>query len=291
MTGYGSARASNELGEFVVEVKSLNNRFLDLGVKLPKELNHLEPLLREEVKKHVGRGKVEVFLRWSGAPGATPLYEINVQLLKYYEKQLREAFDEGSTSSLDVSALLTLPGVVNPTHSAAGDSRLGEVVVGVVREALLALDKARAVEGEQLVTAIQVHLSALEKYREEILLVKDELLEEYRSRLKDRIDVLGNTLGATIDPARVETEIMFFVDKSDITEELVRLEVHLTAFKKNCKPTQEGSVGKSMDFLAQELLREVNTVGNKARGLPIATRIVKMKSEIEKIREQVQNIE
>lgn len=294
MTGFGSAGLTNDLGEFSVEVKSLNNRFLDLSVKLPKELNFLEPELRELVKRHANRGKIELLLRWVPAPGAPPLYEINTALLKHYADRVNEALAENLSNgkaSLDMCALLSLPGVVTPARIASDDGKLGQTALESARRALDAFDRSRANEGQAMVAAIQTHVSSLERYREEILLVKDELLEEYRTRLKDRIEVLGKTLGAMIDPARIEAELMLFVDKSDITEELVRLEIHLTAFKKQCQPETGGPVGKAMDFLAQELLREVNTVGNKARGLPIATRIVKMKSEIEKIREQVQNLE
>jgi uncharacterized protein (TIGR00255 family) len=142
-----------------------------------------------------------------------------------------------------------------------------------------------------LVEAIEGHLGCLEQYTREVTEVKETLLDEYRNRLKERIEKIQEKVQATVDPARLEMELVLFADKSDITEELVRLQAHFAALHKLCAPNFLDPIGKSMDFLVQELLREVNTIGNKARGLPVATRVVQMKSQIEKIREQVQNLE
>ena len=291
MTGFGAATLGGPLGEFHVEVKSLNNRFLDLSVRLPRELASLDMAVREEVKGAVRRGKVDLFMRWIPAAGAEPACAINAPLLRHYAAQVRAALADEAGASVDVGALLGLPGVVVNATSDSDTAAIEQSALGAVREALAALDSSRASEGRTLAAAIEEHLSVLAGLRSEIAGLKDELLVEYRKRLGERAAELASQIGVNIDPGRLELEVAMFTDKSDITEELVRLDSHIPAFRKLCRPDKPEPVGKSMDFLTQELLREANTVGNKARGTAIATRIVEMKSEIEKIREQVQNIE
>lgn len=292
MTGFGSAVASNAAGEFSAEVKSLNNRFLDLSVKTPRELNFMELPLRDEVKKRVRRGKVDLYLRWTPAPDAQPLYEINHAMLRTYAGQAREAITGLSTGeTLDLGSLLQLPGVVNPTHAATEDGALAAGAISAVRQALDALDKSRSAEGAALVAAISGHLEVLATIRTETIPAKEEILEEHKARLRERVATLEKSLDTKLDPARLEIEIVMFADKSDITEELVRLESHITAFRKLLASKTGEPVGKPMDFLVQELLREATTIGNKARGASISSLMVGMKSEIEKIREQALNIE
>jgi uncharacterized protein (TIGR00255 family) len=293
MTGFGAGTASNGQGEFFVELRSLNNRFLDLSVKLPRELSFLELDLRDEVKQRVRRGKVELFVRWIAAPGAPPLYEINQTMLRHYVQQVRQAMavDATCSSPLDPGSVLSLPGVVNPTRSTGSQEELARIALAAVQKALDAFDKAREVEGVALVEAIQSHLDAIEAACESILQEKDHLMDEYIARLREKAEKLRRDTDIVVDDSRLETEIMLFADKCDITEELVRLRCHLRAFRQHCQRGGAAAVGKTLDFIVQELLREVNTIGNKARGLSVANLTVMMKGEIEKIREQVQNLE
>lgn len=294
MTGFGSASVSSPIGEVTVEIKSLNNRFLDLSVKLPREASSMELSVREMVKKRLRRGKVDLFVRYIPSPEASALYEINETILRRYAQQVRSAFSDDSSfggDKVDVGALLQLPGVVSPVAFTGEDSPLLAVISEAVEAALTNVEKAREAEGAMLAQAIRDHVQFIQDQTEAVMQVKDELLNDYRVKLKDRIEVLGKTLEATLDPVRVETEIMFYADKSDITEELVRLQAHFKSFRQMLDKPGKEPLGKSMDFLVQELLRETNTIGNKARGVSVASKIVAMKSEIEKIREQVQNIE
>lgn len=291
MTGFGSATHVCELGEFTVEVKSLNNRFLDISVKLPRELSFIEPDVREEIKCHVKRGKVDLFLRWFAAAETQPLYEINQPLLRKYADQVRLALDNGSPQSLDLGALLSLPGTVVPTRAASDDSAISQAALESVHKALKVLDLARAQEGQVLIADIENRLDCLDKARVTIAEAQVELVERYRTQLRERVESFQKSIGAAVDPVRIETELMLYADRSDITEELVRIDAHVASFRKQCRSDSGEPVGKFMDFLVQELLREVNTTGNKARGLSIAASIVQMKSEIEKVREQVQNLE
>lgn len=289
MTGFGSGSASSPQGEVAVEIKSLNNRFLDLNLKLPRELHFVEPRLREEIKRRLRRGKVDVFVRWTPSADAQPLYEINKSLLRRYATEVREALD---SDIIDPGSLLTLPGVVSPTSAATESGPLGDAAAEALSAALSRLEQVRTDEGGELARAIATHLEHVEHHRREIDEIKGTLLDEYRKRLKERMDALGKTLDTTLDAGRAEAEIMFFAEKSDITEELVRLDAHLKSFRSMLQGRNNGEpMGKNMDFLVQELLRETNTIGNKARGVAVAQRIVQMKSEIEKVREQVQNLE
>jgi uncharacterized protein (TIGR00255 family) len=290
MTGYGAATLSGEFGEFFVEVKSLNNRFLDLGIKVPKELNYLDPQLREQVRGNLRRGKVELFLRWVPAAGLAPLYEINQSLLRHYSRELREALGDGG-GIVDAGALLALPGVVIPAHADADNSALAANALEAAKAALTALDRSRETEGRALVAAVEGHLRRIEDGHREIARVKDELLQEIQAKLRERIASLAASAGVAPEAGRLEMELALQADKSDITEELVRLKAHIAAFLRLCNPDVAEPVGKSMDFLVQELLREVNTIGNKARGIAAASRVLELKGEIEKIREQVQNLE
>ena len=291
MTGFGSAVASSPAGEFAVEIKAVNNRFLDQSVRLPRELNFLEPAIRDEVKANVRRGKLDLFVRWAPAAGAVPLAQINGPLLRHYAKQISEAMDLPRSTSIDIAALLQLPGTVISTSAAGDDETLKEAVLQSVRDALKALDETRGREGTKLAAAILEVLEEIERACAEVESLKESVVEEMRTRLRERLEQIEKNTNVTLDPGRLEAEVVIFAEKSDITEEVVRLAAHLSAMRRLCAGAQTEGVGKTMDFLVQEMLREVNTIGNKARGLEISQRVVRMKSEIEKIREQVQNIE
>ncbi len=291
MTGFGSALASSPAGEFAVEIKAVNNRFLDQNVRLPRELNFLEPAIRDEVKARVRRGKLDLFVRWSPAAGAAPLAEVNGPLLRHYATQIREALGLATSAPVDIAALLQLPGTVISTSAAGDDEALVEAALQPVRAALEALDETRRREGAKLAAAILEVVDGIERMCAEVESLKDTLVEETRVRIRERLDQIEKNTGVVLEPGRLEAEVILFADKADITEEVVRLAAHVGAMRRLCGGSQTEGVGKTMDFLVQELLREVNTIGNKARGLEISQRVVRMKSEIEKIREQVQNIE
>lgn len=291
MTGFGAALSSTPHGEFAVEIKTVNNRFLDQNVRVPRELNFLEMQVREVVKAGIRRGKADVFIRWTAPAGAAPLYEVNGALLRHYADGVRAALGLPAHAPVDAGALLQLPGTVSPTAAVTDDGALALAAQDAVRQALDALDATRRAEGAKLAEAIVGTLDTVEALCAEIAELKDTLVAEVASRLRERMDQITKTAGVQPDPGRAEQEVLVFADKCDITEELVRLDAHIGSFRKLCSGRADEGVGKAMDFLVQELLREANTIGNKARGLEVANRVVRMKGEIEKIREQVQNIE
>ncbi|MCX7718726.1 MAG: YicC family protein [Candidatus Sumerlaeaceae bacterium] len=290
MTGYGTATVTHELGEFTAEVKSLNGRFLDVTVRMPKELAFAEMAVREEVKRRVRRGKVDVYLRWVPAPGAVPAAAINAHLLKHYLDSLYDAVGPEVAAAAS-PALLALPGVVANASPPPDGTRLQAAALDAVGAALRVLDESRAAEGAAHAAAILAHIEVLEHFRLEVALARNAAMDEQAARLRARVEELTRSLALQADPGRLEMEIALMADRCDITEELVRLDAHLAAFRAQCDPANPEPVGKTLDFLTQELQREVTTIGNKARGVPAAKRVVDMKAEIEKIREQVQNLE
>lgn len=290
MTGYGAARLTNAAGDFSAEIRSVNNRHLDLTVRVARELGFLEPSIRSMVRKHVHRGKVDVFFRWTPAPTAPPFYKINRLLLQHYLDELRE-LAEGHGIALDLASLLQLPGVVNPTELASETEGLIAGAIEVVTQALAAWDATRCGEGQALCEAIRQHLRRVRECVEAIAREKDALELQIRDKLAERMRTLAATSGIEADPARLELELGLLADKLDITEELVRLRSHLEAFEALLPNSTEEALGKKMDFLTQELSREFNTIGSKVRGITVVQAVIEAKNELEKIREQVQDIE
>ncbi len=291
MTGYGAATKASEYGEFFAEIRSVNNRYLDLNLRLPRELGFLEPPVRDYLRNHVRRGKVDLFLRWTPAPSAPPPCEINLALLRHFTEELRPLLEAHPQVSLDLGALMALPGVVNPTVLAAESQALGKAALEAVRAAFAVFDQARRTEGAALANAVRAHLAEVERCVTQIEQLKTEIDAAIRERLAERIRELAATAGVAPEPGRLEMELALAADKADVTEELVRLRAHLAAFKKALENSGPEPVGKTFDFVLQELHREITTLGTKARHAAISPAIVAAKNELEKIREQVQNIE
>ncbi len=280
-----------DFGEFVVEIRSVNNRHLDLSVRLPKELAFFEPTVRDIVRRSVGRGKVDVFVRWTPSPAMPPLAEINVALLRHYVEELRSLSEVLGSTTLDLGALLTLPGVVNPTATVLDSPQLESGLRDALLMALESFNRARAAEGRALGAAVREHLACFQESIEAISGLKPELDQKMLERLAERIRKLAENAGVTPEPGRLEMELTLAADKADVTEELVRLRSHLSAFERQMSNDDATPVGKALDFLVQEINREITTLGNKAREAEISPYILRAKNELEKIREQVQNIE
>lgn len=288
MTGYGSAVVHTDAGEFSADLKTVNNRFLDVAMRLPRELGFAEAALREVLRRRIRRGKAELSVRWTPPPGAPPLYEIDKALLAFYRAQVEEAL---GGSAVDAGALLALPGVVNAAAHPADEERIIAGLVAATQAAADRLDAARIAEGAHLVEDLLARADTLASESDAMEAVRDELFAEYATRLRERMAQIAQAAGVETDASRAEQEVLLFADRSDITEELVRFRGHLDALRGLCRNGGGDGAGKTLDFLTQELLREANTMGNKARWLEAARRVVTMKNEIEKIREQAQNLE
>lgn len=291
MTGYGSATAAGELGEFTVEIRSVNNRHLDVAVRLPKELGFLELAVREVLRRRIHRGKVDVFVKWTPSPGAPPLCEINLGLVRHYLEELSTILSEIPGASLDVGAVLALPGAVSPGVVATQTDVLEETARQATIAACAHFDQSRLEEGAALANALSDHLEGVERAVEAIEKLKPELDAAMLDRLAKRIRELAEAAGVSVEPGRIEMELALAADKADVTEELVRLRTHLAEFRRRLLENSDQPVGKIFDFLVQEIHRELTTLGNKARAPQIAANLLVAKNELEKIREQIQNIE
>ncbi|MEP6471518.1 MAG: YicC/YloC family endoribonuclease [Acidobacteriota bacterium] len=291
MTGFGRAKGS--LGDdWAAEVvaKSVNHRFLDVNVKVRENEAELEPVLRRVFSRHVARGKVEVSLRLKRAMPAATVIAIDEGLLEALLARFAALSERYPVSGrLEARDLLTIPQIFSVESS--GDGFTAEDVAaleGVAAEAARALVSMREAEGALIAVDLARRIEFLEKRLGELALRRDEILGKALENLRERLRPLMAEPG--LDPGRLEQEAALYADRSDVAEELQRLKGHLEQFARLLARSDE-PVGKKLDFLAQEILRELNTLGSKGRDLQMIREVLDMKSEIEKVREQVQNLE
>ena len=292
MTGFGRGQYVSEAGTFVVEIKSVNHRYAEIKVYVPREMSALELPLTRKVKERVARGKIDIALKWTPSPQFAGHVAFNVPLLERYEVEI--AVISGNlqrNERIPLDFLLALPGVMEKASNSSDDDEFSAPASLALNEALIAFSADRAREGEALAAEIKLRLASLESLRESIAGRVGEVVEAYRKRLSKKAEEWAQAGSVQIDSGRLEAEVLMFADRSDITEELVRLQAHLAAFRQSISGESAEPQGKPMEFLTQELLREVNTIASKSRDTAIASTVLTMKNEIEKAREQVLNIE
>ncbi|MBT9173237.1 MAG: hypothetical protein DDT21_01631 [Syntrophomonadaceae bacterium] len=289
MTGFGQAESiAGEDFYFKVEVRSVNHRFLDVAVRLPRELQALEERVRCVVQQLAGRGRIEVavFSRQSNPEKLT--VSLNRPLAKSYYLALCELNEVCGTDELLGAALLSrFPEVLSLENITPDLEAVWNVLAPVLDRALTELVEQRSAEGERLAADIRQRLSLAETYLTELAGRAPAVAEEYRLKLTERLR--GYLGGSGLDETRLFAEAALFADRSNITEEIVRMQSHLDFFRQTLALKEP--VGKKLDFLAQELFREINTVGAKAGDFEVVRLVVEIKAELEKIREQVHNIE
>ncbi len=289
MTGYGLAESRpDETIRFRVEIRSVNHRYLDVSIRLPRELQSLEDRVRKSVQQAVGRGRVDVYLSWRADSADTVQVTIDVELAQaYYQALLQLSALCAAPELPSLEVLSRFPDVLRVEKEQTDNDKFWFLLEPVLNKALTQLVIQRREEGERLAADFNKRLKDLAVTAKLVENRAPQVLDEYRKKMEDRLrEILGQ---ADFDPARVLMEATIFADKSNVTEELVRLSSHLIAFQ--AALLEEGPVGRKLDFLTQELLREVNTVASKASDYLLAKLVVEMKTELEKIREQVQNIE
>ena len=291
MTGFGRARCESGGGGLGVGVRSVNRRHLDLRVRLPRVLADHEAEIKQRVEGLLSRGKVDVTVGLT--PGtATTSVEIDEGVAERYvraSERLRER--HGLGAGLDAAALLALPGVVRTVETEIDADRLMGPLADAVDEATRALLAMRAAEGESLSIELEGRLDRVEALAESFEARAQEVVAVARQRLRKRAEQIEREVGL-LDEARLHQEIVIAADRLDITEELVRLKSHVAQFRETLRSAGVGHpVGRRLDFLLQELGREANTVGSKASDAPLAQDVVELKTELERIREQVQNVE
>jgi uncharacterized protein (TIGR00255 family) len=294
MTGFGRARREVAGLGLEVEVRSVNHRHLDLRVRLPRVLIDQETAIKKRIQGELSRGKVDVTVGLTTGDSAASL-EIDEAIAAQYvaaAEALRERHALGADGgALDVAALLGLPGVTRVVETETDPETLEAPLHEAVAEAIEALIAMRAAEGESLSIEVEGRLERVAELANAFQARAGEVLALAKQRLHKRAEQIKREVGL-LDDARLHQEIVIAADRLDITEELVRLQSHIAQFRETMQSADRGHpVGRRLDFLLQELGREANTVGSKANDAPLAQDVVELKTELERIREQVQNIE
>ncbi len=288
MTGYGRAQMTFGGREITVELRSVNNRYLDCSVKLPRIFSFAEERVKQRVKEHITRGKTDVFITVNTAEADDVKISLNRPVIEGYLTALRTiAADYGVCDDISVSSLTRFPEVFVVEKQEEDEQQACAEILSVLDEALEKYDQMRETEGAALEADLRSRASTIGSLVSVVEKRSPETVAEYRARLTARMnEILAPT---TIDESRILAEAAIYADKVAVDEETVRLRSHLTQMDKML--TDGGSVGRKLDFLMQEMNRETNTIGSKCNDVELARVVVDMKAELEKIREQIQNIE
>ena len=287
MTGYGRATLSENSREYQVEIKSVNHRYLDVSVKMPRALSYLEEAVKKEISTKVKRGKIDVFITFENNSTQGRDIKINTELAHLYIKELKElAEKEGILSNIEVTEISKFPDVLNIQNNQS-DETIESELIAVVSEATNNLIGMRKIEGNKIAQDLLVRIEEIQSEIKEISKFSTGLIEEYVVKLEERIkELLQNQ---EIDQARLSQEVVIYADKCSIEEEITRLDSHIAQFI-NLLNSQE-AIGKKLDFIIQEMNRKTNTIGSKANSLEITNEVINIKTQLENIREQIQNIE
>ena len=288
MTGYGRAVETVNGREFTVELRSVNNRYLDCSVRLPRIASFGEEAVKQAVKASVSRGKVDVFISIRSECGDEVQVTLNESVLKEYLAAMHRMVEEfGVRDDIQVSTVSRLPEVFQIEKPQVDEQQLLNDMMAVVRQALESYDEMRRTEGKALEQDLRSRGNTILSYVALVEQGNAQTVIDYRTRLENKLrEVLENT---AIDESRILTEAAIFADKVAVDEETVRLRSHIDQM--NSMLTSGGAIGRKLDFLLQEMNREANTIGSKCTDVNLARIVVDIKAELEKIREQTQNIE
>ena len=289
MTGFGDATTEADGTHYAVEIRSLNNRFFKPIIKLPENVSGLEPELESMLREALGRGSITFILKMR-SDSAEVAYHINTQALKAYLKQLQEVKGLDHLVQIDLAALLQLPGVCQEPRDETDEiARHGPVVRQLSKRAIEKLDTMRKREGEALFNDLMKHVKLISSNLKEIEARAPFVIDDYHKRLSQRVHLLMAKAELQVDQADLIKEVAVFAERADISEEIQRLTTHLDAFEQSCRTGEHA--GRKLDFIAQEMLREANTIASKANDAQIAKHIVEIKGAIDRLKEQVQNVE
>lgn len=288
MTGFGRCEIAENSRKITVEMKSVNHRYLDVNLKMPKSLNFFESAIRSELKNYITRGKVDVFISYEDLSEHTSTVRYHKEVAEEYFRYLKQmAEDFGLDNDIRVSSLSKYPDVFTMEEAGVDEEELWKEIQKAVDGAAGMFVKTRITEGEHLRDDLLEKLEGMLKLVSFISERSPQILEEYRNRLEEKVkELLGD---ATVDESRLLTEVTLFADKVCVDEEVVRLKSHIETTKNTL--LEGGSIGRKLDFIAQEMNREANTILSKANDLEISNCAIELKTEIEKVREQIQNIE
>ena len=289
MTGFGDAVAEKNGSHYAVEIRSLNNRFFKAVIKLPDIVSGLEPELESLLREQLGRGSVTYILKIR-SESAEAAYKINTQALKAYIDQLSGIKGLDGNLKLDLGALLSLPGVCQEPRDETDEiEQHGPLVRELSVKAIIKLNGMRQREGASLFNDLMKHSKAITTNLAEIEKRAPFVIEEYHKKLTQRVNQLISKAELQLDSATLCKEVALFAERTDISEEIQRLTSHMEAFESACRTGEHP--GRKLDFITQEMLREANTIASKANDAQIARHIVEIKGAIDRLKEQVQNVE
>ncbi|MCQ4637893.1 YicC family protein [Anaerovorax odorimutans] len=290
MTGFGRSEHSDGKRSITVEIKSVNHRYGDISVKMPRRYSFAEEKIKNTVKKTVSRGKVDVSIIVENLTEDDVTVKLNTMVAKQYVDNLGELQDKfGLTGEITLQFLATLPDVMKAVPDVEDEEEVSRAIQIPLAQAVENLDGMRTVEGQKLAEDLLQRGELIRSLVKQIEERSPMVTEAYTEKMRDRIkELIGNNV--TVPEDRILLEAAIFADKCSITEELVRLDSHMIQLKKILEKSNQPA-GKKLDFLVQEMNREANTIGSKANDIEITNLMLEIKSEIEKIREQVQNIE
>ena len=288
MTGFGRSTYENEGREYIIEIKSVNNRFTDINIKMPRNLNYLEEKIRKQILSNISRGKVEVSIQLNNNSDLGKKINLNTDIAKKYVEELKKLSEETNIiDNINIMDVARFPDVLN--------IRIDEEAEEVIeKELFTALDSAidsfldmRQKEGSKIKVDLENRIEVIKQKIEQISSISAGLVDEYVVKLETRIKELLKT--DVVDQTRLAQEVVIYSDKCSVEEEITRLKSHISQFLNLLN--ENIAIGKKLDFLIQEMNRETNTIGSKSNSLEITNTVIEIKTEIENLREQIQNVE
>ncbi len=292
MTGFGEANAEIDGIHYSVEIRSLNNKFFKTTVRLPEEIQLIEPEIDSNLRRLLIRGSITCTFRYSDTT-KNAAYEVNTQALQTYIDRLSDLpHKSGQEIPIDVTNLMSLPGVLQPpSHMEQRIDRIRPVLLDLITNACNAVIEMRTTEGAHLHRDLHKHRECVKTKLNSIAKRAPDVIEEYHQRLKLRIETMLEDAAVPINETDLIREVAVYADRSDISEEISRLDAHLIQFRDLIDSNASEPIGRTLDFLAQEMLREANTIASKSNDSQISRDIVEVKGSIDRIKEQVQNVE
>ena len=289
MTGFGDATGERNGTHYAVEIRSLNNRFFKAIIKLPENVSGLEPELESTLRERLGRGSITYILKMR-SDSAEAAYHINTSALKFYLEQLRSVRELDKGGQIDLGTLLALPGVCQEPRDEIDElEKHGPFIRELTQKAIVKLHTMRQREGEALFSDLMRHSETIARDLKTIQERAPFVIDDYHKRLLQRVNQLLSTAELQVSQADLLKEVAVFAERADISEEIQRLTAHLDAFENACRTGEHA--GRKLDFITQEMLREADTIASKANDAAIASQIVEIKGAIDRLKEQVQNVE
>ena len=288
MTGFGRAKQEINNRVYLVEIKSVNHKYNDVNIKLPRTLSYLEESIKKELSSNIERGKVDVFISFENYSNEGKQVIINQDLIKEYMKQINILAEENNLSlNIPATEITKLPDVLTLKEDELSEEIIENELTEVLKEAISNFTAMRRREGEKIKEDLLKRIEDVASNVEKISEYSKNLVNEYIIKLNQRIKEILKT--DIVDESRLAMEVVLYADKCSVEEEITRLRSHITQFKDLVE--QDRPIGKKLDFLIQEMNRETNTIGSKSAGIDITNLVIDIKTQIEDIREQVQNIE